>query len=253
MPETPAAPSRTLRTTLGWLLVIGFILVALVCIAWPRGPAPSQNWITLLAATVAYAALAACSLGNSDKTRRGHVTADRSGSAFVIGPWRLTMGRLLAACLASLALMIRLLAELSQPSNAAATAVLGTTIATVVGVSLLLVSNRPNIRMLADSLQLQRVFGHYDIPWDAITPLPPPDPDDSGARKTSILRIGRPDLVTGTGWVASRPETIKLPHLVVLPYADLAELIDYYVTRPASRQAIGTPLEYQQLLATALV
>jgi hypothetical protein len=246
------APARQARTTAAWLLAVAVLLGSVVCLTLSRilGREP---WIFGLSIFLIIGATIGLRANLSAHRRRsGHMGLARTEPAFVIGQRRLYHVRSIAYAFASVAMVNGWPTPTGQPWSTFRVTFTLLFAVFIAGSSLELLTGLPRIELHPRSLRLLRPLIRYDVPWDAIGSTTPPKPRNWASPQITRLNIIQPDIVSSGGLGRHQPRRINLPEATICPPADVAALIDHYLTQPQDRHTIGTTEELDRLRATGL-
>jgi hypothetical protein len=244
------APDRPGSATAGWLLTAAVALCSIVDLTLPRTDA-TELWIVILSLFLAGGGIFVYGVTLAPR-RVGQLRLTLTEPAFVLGHSRPYLVRWAVGALAWIAFangFTRLEDTPWRTVRVALTVLLAIQIAAP---CLAFLFGRPRLELRPHSLRVLGQFSRYDVPWDAIASAMPPNPNTWRARRDARLTIDKPDLVSSTGLSRHHRREISLPLAVIYPPADVAALIDHYVTHPGDRDAIGAADELRRLRDTGL-
>jgi hypothetical protein len=191
---------------------------------------------------------------SAHRRRSGHMGLARTEPAFVIGQSRLYHVRSIAYAFAYVAVAWAngWPTRTGQPWSTFRVTFTLLVAIFIAGSCLPLITGRPRIELHPRSLRLIGPLIRYDVPWDAIGSTTPPKPRNWASSQITRLNIIQPDIVSSGGLGRHQPRRISLPTATIYPPADVAALIDHYLTHPQDRHTIGTTEELDRLRATGL-
>jgi hypothetical protein len=230
------------------MLAVAVILGSIVSAAWPvthaTEPWLAGTWMLLMIGAVVgfFANVFAI------RRRRGQLSVNPADPSFMVGLWHLYQVRLLAWALVILVGPSIRLTSVDPVLVKEAVALAVIFVALIVLTCLALLTNRPRVELYPQLLRIQGMFARYDVPWEALAVTGYTPAVWSPAR----FQIHQPELVERGGPSRRRPRTIVVPTATVYSPAGLTALVDYYVTHPDARAAIGTPDELSLLQLAGL-